>query len=143
MKNGDLSNRATRPILFQGVGFLLKQKKESIVSKVKSVILGDVSIKLEVNSSAARALEFTYLRSEFNPVVVLDSEFNTEQVRELLNELYVNRIWVCNNRIEVAHRMVNGDYIFYVDDDENRLREARRYAITLDELWQILNKQRN
>jgi hypothetical protein len=127
----------TAPIAFQCADFLVKFPAGGLLGKARKAVFGPASVA-ELNQRALGALEYVYSRTPYCLAVVLDSEYDTRGVRKIIDPICADAVWVCRKRVELAHRMINGGFLLYVDDDAGRLREARRGAVTLEELGRIL-----
>jgi hypothetical protein len=110
---------------------------------LKKRVFGDKAVA-EANQGAMGALEYVWRRTPYNAIIVLDEEYDAPWMREILERTVAGAgaVWTCRKRVEIAHRMIGGDFMLYVDDDADRLREARRGAATLEQLDGILKSRR-
>lgn len=138
MLRGDLSNRAGVTIGVQLVDTLLKVKDKSLIDKLFNLSDFLKLKRAELNTDLFHIVEHIYRNTDYNIDIVIQKEYYTNSVKNLIADFPFSRIVLISSLSEVVSRLYSGDITYYVNEDEYSRSLVGKGAISVEELKNII-----
>lgn len=138
MKHGDISNRQAPSLLFRVDNFLVKPQKDTLTDKILNKLVGETrrsQIDLEVSS----VIKVLFQHTDYSVgLIIMKSEWDKypTSLKAELVDLPITDIYLANDHFDICSKLINREYLYYVDDDLNQHSLVGHHAcLTLKQLY--------
>lgn len=141
MLYNNLSNRQAPSLLFRVDNFLVKPRKENLKDRILNKIVGEPK-RSQIDRRVSGVIRNMFVHTDYTVgLIVMKSEWvkYSKELQTKLISLPITDIYLANDHFDICSKLINREYIYYVDDDTEQHSLVGHHAcINLEEMTHFI-----